>query len=320
MNGRAVACSFLSVLFHAGLLLLGGLLIVLRGVSPSGFADDRASPADEWYGDTFDVDTVLVGPDQQAGPPPPRGATPNTAAEPEPQPTIEPPLAKAGPAPTNNADAPRTAPTNNADAPRTTPAATTSTPPLTAPETPASAPIASTETASTVGSADSPDAGSPSRSAFGAVGSRHGVRNLATAFARAMPIANSGDPAWTSLPLGDAGTMDVTLTIDDGGKLLSATPVDPQKAPAHLVRLVQRTLTFLRAGTYALSTTSTSGAETFRIVARIEQVEVPSDDASRAGPFALGFRPPVSGQAGYATFTLQDGRRITIDIHVVATR
>jgi hypothetical protein len=146
------------------------------------------------------------------------------------------------------------------------------------------------------------------------------VRNLATAFARAMPIANTGDPVWGTLPLGPAGSLQVSLEVDETGKLVRAVPSESSRAPEHLVRLIDRTLALLRAGRFALTGTEPqAGSETFLLEARIEQVETtPGDDPSMAGPYALGFAAPHKGEPGYATFTLRTGRRVHIAIKLVA--
>jgi hypothetical protein len=131
-----------------------------------------------------------------------------------------------------------------------------------------------------------------------------------------MPISNSGDPVWGTLPLGPAGSLEVSLEVDDEGKLVRAVPSDPARAPEHLVRLVERTLSLLRAGRFALTGTEPqAGSETFLLEARIEQVETtPEDDPSMAGPYALGFAAPRRGEPGHATFTLRTGRRVYIAI------
>jgi hypothetical protein len=132
-------------------------------------------------------------------------------------------------------------------------------------------------------------------------------------------MANSADPAWVTMPLGPAGALEVTLEVDDAGKIVGATPKDPTRAPEHLVRLVERTLILLRAGRFSLSQVQTSaGKETFLLEARIDQVEVnPDEDPSQAGPVGLGFQAPQPGVPGHATFTLRSGRRVDITVALV---
>jgi hypothetical protein len=121
------------------------------------------------------------------------------------------------------------------------------------------------------------------------------------------------------MPLGPAGSLEVTLEVNEAGKIVGARPTDAARAPQHLVRLVERTLTLLRAGRFSLSSAETNaGSETFRLAASIDQVEAAPVDRSTAGPYGLGFKAPRAGAPGHATFTLQTGRRITIAITLVA--
>jgi len=133
-----------------------------------------------------------------------------------------------------------------------------------------------------------------------------------------MPMASSGDPAWKQLPLGEAGSLELTLQVDERGKISGARPKEASRAPAHLVRLVKRTLTLLRAGRFALSRApGEAGTETYRLHATIDQVAAAPPDDFSAGPYALGFRAPRVGKAGKATFTLRSGRRITIVVTIL---
>jgi len=166
---------------------------------------------------------------------------------------------------------------------------------------------------------ESPEGGSGrgTAGASGAVGAG-GVRNLAVAFTRAIPIAVSGDPVWATLRIGNAGTFDVRIEVDEAGKIVSAAPARGP-VPAHLQILVQRTLTMLRAGRFALSHLDVSaGAQTLRVSVELSMVEggVGDDDVS-AGPYALGFEPPGGGKPGRAYFTLRSGRHVEVTVTVV---
>ena len=130
-----------------------------------------------------------------------------------------------------------------------------------------------------------------------------------------MPIANTGDPVWQTLPLGRAGSLEIVLEVDDKGKLAKALPTNPTTTPEHLVRVVERTLATMRAGRFALSRTEPqAGHERFLLEATIDQVETESESDSAAGPYSLGFSPPRKGEPGHATFTLRTGRRVHIAI------
>ena len=77
------------------------------------------------------------------------------------------------------------------------------------------------------------------------------MRDLRRAFTRAVPAACQSDAAWAALPQGDAGSVEVAITVDDGGHPTSAEPrgVDPPKI---LVGLLRRTFPLLQAGTFAI--------------------------------------------------------------------
>jgi hypothetical protein len=132
----------------------------------------------------------------------------------------------------------------------------------------------------------------------GAEGEAKGVRDLARAFTRAIPAANTRDPAWNRLPLGDAGTVRVTITIQADG-MLEATPHG--EPPDHLERLVQRTLLALQGGRFAVSRPE-RGSET--LVIDVTLSTRPIED----GPLMLGFEPPRRGRRGKAYFQLPTGR------------
>ncbi len=153
--------------------------------------------------------------------------------------------------------------------------------------------------------------------AFGAAG-QGTIRNLGVAFTRAIPIAISGDPAWATTLIGSAGGFDLTVTIDDAGKIVSAVPRPLSIAP-HLQHLIDRTLTFLRAGRFSLSQAGVSaGIQTLRISALVSDVAGGVDPGeSSAGPFALGFEPPSDGRPGKAYFTLRSGRHVEVLVTVL---
>jgi len=154
---------------------------------------------------------------------------------------------------------------------------------------------------------------------MGTAGTIRGVRNLAMAFARAVPMADSGNPAWQTLPIGPAGSLEITIEVNDEGKLVRATPADSFKAPNHLLRVVERTILLLKSGHFAISGTELgAGTMKLSLQATISQVETSVDnDPSATGPYALGFGSPQKNAPGYATFTLRSGRKVYIEISIV---
>lgn len=161
--------------------------------------------------------------------------------------------------------------------------------------------------------------GNATTDGFGAVGRPRGMRHLATAFSRAMPMAYSTETVWNELSLGRAGSLELTVNVGHDGEINATTPEDSVQAPKHLIELVRRTIMLLRNGTFSLSQTQpTSGTQRFLLEATIEQVPTPtSDDPSRAGPVAFGYETPRKGAPGFATFTLRTGRKVTIRITLV---
>ncbi len=310
MSGRsttlALACSLAA---HAALLAVAGL-------SPrAASAVEAPAIPDRWAGDTFDLNALLPRGSPAAALPGASGAdaTGNGEQPSTPSPEVGPPEAVpvAVKREAKRAEAPRAKDTHRASAREATkhkkPAAG------------ASNVAAASPSASSVATAGQEGAGTGSGTAgsSGAAGVG-GVRNLAVAFTRAIPMAVSGDPVWGKLRLGDAGKFDLRIEVDDAGKIVSAAPTTSAIAP-HLAGLVQRTLPFLRAGRFALSHANVeAGVQTLEVSVSLSEVAggVP-DDESSAGPYALGFEPPSGGRPGRAYFTLRSGRHVEVLVKVV---
>lgn len=125
-----------------------------------------------------------------------------------------------------------------------------------------------------------------------------------------MPRAMSGDPLWSSLPLGDAGSFRVSLTLDERGRLSEARSLD-ENPPPQLGHLLERTVLLLRGGLFALSLEGGAGAQTLRISVTLSQ-GTPSDDldVNPSDTTSLGFEPPRPGHPGRGYFTLASGRHV----------
>ena len=169
-----------------------------------------------------------------------------------------------------------------------------------APATRRSAPAAAHATSST--DADRAEPHGPPE-LYGAAGDRSAVQ-VAVAFTRALPQAASGDEAWLSAPLGDAGVLEVALSINDAGVLVDAAVSG--NAGVALQRAVDRTLALIRARSF----TAAAPVTRLRIAGRVSPDEV--HDGLHGDVFALG--GSFSGGEGSAFFALAAGRRIDVTI------
>ena len=157
-------------------------------------------------------------------------------------------------------------------------------------------------------------AGSPSA---GTSGSAPSVANLAKAFAKAVTAATHKDPTWDDLPIGAAGAASVVIVIDGEGRIERSVVSKRDELPAHISRLVDRTLLLLRAGRFALSKAEAkAGSETLRIEVTLSSVEPEEDYEDPRHTVAMGFDPPRPGVPGRAYFVHAAGRRFDAKISI----
>jgi outer membrane biosynthesis protein TonB len=308
MLGDARSWPFLlaSLLLHLALALA-----IVVGVLPSARSRSHARDrADSWSGDTFEVDAVLgtgapkaVAAPQPAAPP--AAERPAEVTPPEPAKRPEP---KTDPKPTP------------ADPPSDEPAAKRQPAVRYKPDKPAESEHErpakrETTTTAAAGPSDENDLRAAMAAAaagtggprYGAAGLEPGVRNLAKAFTRAIPASSDRDPVWSSLPLGAAGSLSVSIAIDDDGRIESVQMLDKVRPP-QLIRLVEKTVLLLRGGQFALSREGTTAkTEVLELEASIA-MSSPSDD-----PMEKGNRPPTPGHPGRAFFR-QSGRTIEVRV------
>jgi hypothetical protein len=157
-------------------------------------------------------------------------------------------------------------------------------------------------------------ASSPSTAAaarFGAVGVRSAT-DLATTFTRAFPQAASTDPVWKEVALGSAGSADLTLVLDDAGRLARAS-VDGAPSTA-LRRGIDRTLSMLGARSF----TAPAAVTRLRVRAFVARDEV--HDGWHGDVFALS-GGSFSGAFGTAFFALPAvsgaGRRVDVELRLL---
>ena len=163
--------------------------------------------------------------------------------------------------------------------------------------------------------------GSASSGTFGAEGAAAGVRDLVRSFVRAIPIVASSDPVWAALPLGAAGSAEVTLGLDGEGKPFAAQPLE-SAAPAHLRRLVQKTLAVMSGGRFAVPPSEAPAAEQkLRIAIALTQQDPAAErDVATGGAFSLRFEPADAHHVSRAFFTLASGRRVEVSVRQLSAR
>jgi len=152
------------------------------------------------------------------------------------------------------------------------------------------------------------------------------VRNIARAFARALPAAISGDPIWSKLPAGALDPVEVQLVINAEGrigaaKLLQDVPL-PKEMAKPFARLLKRTMALLQSGTFALSHGGGGrGRETLRIQITLSDGQPSADpNAKPLDLESMGHEPPSLKRRGSGYFTLKSGRHFRATISIVASQ
>ncbi len=143
---------------------------------------------------------------------------------------------------------------------------------------------------------------------FGAVGVRYAT-DLATTFTRGFPQAASTEAIWGGAPYGPAGTAEVTLVIDENGRLVSSAIGG---APSAALRKgIERTLVLVGARSF----TARGAVTRLRISARVSPNDV--HDGLHGDVFALS-GGSFSGDVGTAFFALPgaSARRVDVELRL----
>jgi hypothetical protein len=308
-----------SIAFHGAFVALALLVALLKREPVPAVVVTRADPVDVWSGVTaaiggerlVDVNVDALGgqaapagpatkPSPPAAPPPAAAAHAATVEKPAAEkPTLPDDPAGTEPLPKPRAKKPRPA----AIEPKASAAAVDPASPGEKPAPPASPRVPKRKAGG--GDADGVNGDGAKAGPFGAEGPS-AVRSLGRAFTRGIPAACQADPGWGTLPVGNAGSIEVAIRIDESGHITgySALASDP---PKQLAALVKRTIALLDAGTFALKGDVGAGVEVLRIQARVSDVET----AEAGGVAALSF-----GE-GKAAFTQDSGRHVDITLRVV---
>jgi hypothetical protein len=151
----------------------------------------------------------------------------------------------------------------------------------------------------------------PRVATFGAVGVRYAT-DLAATFTRAFPQAASADAIWSTTPFGVAGAAEVTLALDEEGRL-SGSAIAGTPSPA-LRRGIERTLAILGSRVFTASAPSTR----LRVTARVGRDDV--HDGLHGDVFALS-GGSFAGDVGTAFFALPPGagpgRRVDVELRLL---
>jgi hypothetical protein len=152
----------------------------------------------------------------------------------------------------------------------------------------------------------------PPPAQFGAVGERSAV-DLPTTFARAFSQAASADPMWATVPLGPAGTAEVTLLLDDSGHLIGHTV---SGAPSRALRRgIDSTVVLLGARPF----TARGAVTRLRMATHVVPNEV--HDGMHGDVFALS-GGSFTGDVGNTWFALRTsvtgGRRVEVELRLLS--
>lgn len=303
-EGNAAAL-LVSVALHAALLVLPILWRLHGPVPPPAPAALPNSVA--MVGNSIEVEAptpeLAAAPAAAAEPPAPEPVDVN-ALPPEPAHSPEP----------DAAPAPVPAPAQT----RVKPASKPKPKPVTAPAPAQSSTSAAASSAAAAG-VDAATTGSPAAGTFGQEGLAPGVRRLGYAFARSIPPATRGDPAWRELPAGHVGTIRIELEVDANNHLgavkrWQARAGEPAP-PAVLERLVERALILMRSGQFALSGSNDPGSE--RLVIDVEVRDEAPEGEGDANVVQLKFDPATPGRPNKAYFRYGTGRAVEAKVTTV---
>jgi hypothetical protein len=146
---------------------------------------------------------------------------------------------------------------------------------------------------------------------FGAVGVRSAA-DLPTSVTRAFPQAASADPIWSQVPYGSAGSAELTLVLDETGRLVGSTIGGAPSAA--LRRGIDRTLSILGARPF----TARASVTRLRVAAHVSRDAV--HDGLHGDVFALS-GGSFAGEVGTAFFALPGGggpgRRVDLELRLL---
>ncbi len=320
---RVLVASAGSIAFHGGLVAIAVLVAALRREPPAETVTAPANAVDVWSGVTaalggerlVDVNVDAVGGQvglagaaakgAEAAPPPPPLSPPKAAihAVSAPKPAAEKPALADDPAAIEPAPRPRAKKAKSVAADPAASSAGAESGDRDEKPVPPAAPRVTKRKAG--GGAQGENGDGAKLGPFGAEG-KAAVRSLGRGFARSIAAACVGDSGWGKLPVGEAGAIEVAITVDESGRITGYRALDRDPAK-QLVALVKRTIALIDSGTFELKGSVGAGVEILRIQASVSDVAADVE----GGVTSLSF-----GE-GEAAFTQEGGRHVEVTLRVV---
>ncbi|MBL8739843.1 MAG: hypothetical protein JNK04_02080 [Myxococcales bacterium] len=183
----------------------------------------------------------------------------------------------------------------------------------TAPTARPTSPAASASTTATASGA-APSSSAPGEPDGGGGVKRPELPSVMARFTHDLADWSSGVPAWQTAPVGDAGSIIVTLAVGDDGKIDKTH--DPfggeaDKLPAALVESVKRTKSAL-----VTKMGSRNLIVKLKVGAVVSDVEAPEGETLK---LSFDHYDPKTKKGG-STFVLGSGRRVSFSVEVLETR
>ncbi len=156
--------------------------------------------------------------------------------------------------------------------------------------------------------------------AFGGAGPPRGVRDLAAALTRNLPLAVQREPGWDELALEVEEVANVVVMLDPEGRV-RGWELEPRAAPGdhpkRMRELARRAVALLGRGQYMLPTGFGSGALRIEISVRAEQGSAHGDDLAEPDDLhAQGWEPPRGALPGTAYFKRNSGRVLRMELRL----
>lgn len=154
-------------------------------------------------------------------------------------------------------------------------------------------------------------------SSSGTVGMPSGVRDLAAALTRNLPIAAQREPSWEQVALGSKERCVLRVSLNDEGRVSDweLVPLAVGEHPKRIKELARRAVALLGRGQFGVKSRFGAGAHRVELVVRVEQGAAHNADFVRPEDlFAQGSVPPTGARPGKAYLRLNSGRTLRMEL------